>query len=67
MKHPLPLGLVTAEPNGSMNTTWATTDTSDVTQGTKATADNTTNDTTFRMSERKTIFTISRGREPLQL
>ncbi|XP_030208453.1 uncharacterized protein LOC115540923 isoform X2 [Gadus morhua] len=47
------LGLVTAEPNGSMNTTWATTDTSDVTQGTKATADNTTNDTTFRMSERE--------------
>ncbi|CAL8353696.1 unnamed protein product [Boreogadus saida] len=46
------LGLVTAEPNGSMTTTWAT-NTSDVTQGTKATADNTTttDDTTYLMPQ----------------
>ncbi|CAL8286538.1 unnamed protein product [Arctogadus glacialis] len=41
------LGLVTAEPNGSMTTTWATTDTSNVTQGTNATADYTTDNTTY--------------------
>ncbi|XP_059903618.1 uncharacterized protein LOC132454337 [Gadus macrocephalus] len=47
------LGLVTAELNGSMTTTWATADTSNVTQGTKATADNTTDDTTSPMPQRK--------------
>ncbi|XP_056442316.1 mucin-2-like isoform X2 [Gadus chalcogrammus] len=50
------LGLVTAEPNGSMTTTWATTNTSDVTQGTQATADSTTNDTTADSTTNDTTF-----------
>ena len=62
MKHSVPLGLVSAETNGSTtkmsNFTYLT---SNLTQGVNTIADNTTDP----MPTCKTIFTISRGREIL--